>query len=72
MYTEYFVLARDRSLKLNTSFPVLYFDEVPMYNVIEFEFSKIRDTDRPVPLHLRIEFYLFVSHGGMKRQRVHV
>ena len=22
--------------------------------------------------HLGIEFYLFVSHGGMKRQRVHV
>ena len=46
-----FFLARDRSLKLNTSFPVLYFDEVSMYNVIEFEFSKIRDTDRPVPLY---------------------
>ena len=27
-----FFLARDRSLKLNTSFPVLYFDEVSMYN----------------------------------------
>ena len=40
-----FFLARDRSLKLNTSFPVLYFDEVSMYNVIEFEFSNIRDTD---------------------------
>ena len=23
-------------------------------------------------IHLEIEFYLFVSHGGMKRQRVHV
>ena len=46
-----FFLARDRSLQLNTSFPVLYFDEVSMYNVIEFEFSKIRDTDRPVPLY---------------------
>ena len=23
-------------------------------------------------IHLGIEFYLFVSHGGMKRQRVHV
>ena len=23
-------------------------------------------------LYLGIEFYLFVSHGGMKRQRVHV
>ena len=46
-----FFLARDRSLKLNTSFPVLYFDEVSMYNVIEFEFSKTRDTDRPVPLY---------------------
>ena len=22
--------------------------------------------------HLGIEFYLFVSHGGMKRQRVHM
>ena len=29
----------------------IYFDEVSMYNVIEFEFSKIRDTDRPVPLY---------------------
>ena len=24
------------------------------------------------PLQLGIEFYLFVSHGGMKRQRVHM
>ena len=29
-----FFLARDRSLKLNTSFPVSYFDEVLMYNVL--------------------------------------
>ena len=88
---NFFFLARDRSLKLNTSFssiirgratwifrdwlspasksrygwkiakstliikttnnPVLYFDEVSIYNVIEFELSKIRDTDRPVPLY---------------------
>ena len=46
-----FFSQRDRSLKLNTRFRVLYFDEVSMYNVIEFEFSKIRDTDRPVPLY---------------------
>ena len=26
----------------------------------------------PKSVHLGIEFYLFVSHGGMKRQRFHV
>ena len=28
--------------------------------------------DISFPIQLGIELYLFVSHGGMKRQRVHV
>ena len=31
------------------------------------EFSKLYEEK-----YLGIEFYLFVSHGGMKRQRIHL
>ena len=31
-----------------------------------------KSRDKWILIFLGIEFYLFVSHGGMKRQRVHV
>ena len=36
------------------------------YGYMQHKISKIKG------VHLGIEFYLFVSHGGMKRQRFHV
>ena len=69
---EYFFLARDRSLKSNTSFPVLYFDEVSMYKLnsrisgIQTDlcpFNKVRRSMCPLlPWPLDLNPFRYVWH----------